>query len=1173
MALPAAPSGSNPTDYFSSQDSDFLDALAKTAFPGDIGFTEPKDAEEEEVDDVDELREFSPPPPNQLALKVPLKRKLEERNPQGEEIYGAARFGDFGQYMKRKRAKLQIQNKDIAGKGGIFHGISVYINGYTNPSIQDLRQLIVRHGGVFQPYLDKKTIVTHIVTNALTPAKITEWKHMKVVRPEWLVDSANRSLLLPWRDYIWKPINRSEATQGTRSSQRSFPSAVPTPSEANISQSSTTISASTSTKPIEQHSYGTPSYAAHESNPIVQRAMHNPDWRAAHTSIAPDFIDGYYKNSRLHHLSAWKAELKELLREAQERAEVENSQEDTNQAATMGEGLSMRGAGLVLRSPTKNKAKTFHTSESRLSTDIKGKGRALDPLEEQRVIMHCDFDCFFVAAGLTKRPELKGKPVVVCHSQGKQGGDASTSEIASASYEARKFGVKNGMSLQQAKKFCPEILTIPYEFELYKQFSLKFYTVLMMHADDLQAVSVDEALIDVTQAVNRFRGRSSSSEDSHELLLKYDPAKAFAEEIRRQVKESTGCEISVGISHNITLARLATRRAKPAKSYHLVPGEVYEFIAPLDIADLHGFGRVAKQKALDQWGTSTLGDLEGKNKATLSAVLGKTTGETLFNLIRGVDERRLENHKERKSVSCDINYGIRFQRNDEVKIFLEQMAKEVASRLDAIQRCGRSITLKVMKRDPSAPVEPPKFLGHGVCNVFSKQTTFSGPRGQLIATNETKCIAEHAWRLLESLDFDPKDLRGLGVQIQKLEPISDGANTKPKSYQNSDEQGQNMLPFKKNVGGGGGDKSGLSSSSMLKSVGGVRAGADTSTSTFIVTHEVPRKDDANDLPSFSQVDQSIFDTLPPEIKQELVNEYKRRSVSPFVAAVSAPAPAPNQPGQLVSYRPLGAAIRDKPPAIPLFPRKASAGPDVRRITAQLDPRRTSSLSPRKSRYNRYTKLPGLASWKVPPSELLKLGIDPEVFAALPKNVQREQITAARMLKTLGYIPQKADDEHVELRPVEPDPGEVTYLPPPKARFIQPPTLKQAGSTAGEKLYFVDTDDVQRVIEQWVLRFKLYPPNKQDIAFFAKWLVKSVDRAQAGDEGMLRAVAVMKWWLVLLKRWWGRYEYGFGYDGGEEDLEEEKRARVGQAWWSAFRGVKEQMDVVARRRFGGKLSLR
>lgn len=181
--------------------------------------------------------------------------------------------------------------------------------------------------------------------------------------------------------------------------------------------------------------------------------MADPAWRAAHTSVSKDFIGGYYKNSRLHHLSTWKAELKELVAQAQERAEKGTTmgheigmEEGEGEGASLGasstrrtldkgkgweSGVSMKDAELVLKNPLKGKAKA--------------KGRTIET--EETVIMHCDFDAFFVSAGLVDRPELKGKPVAVCHSQGGQGGQGSTSEIASASYEARKFGIKNGMRL------------------------------------------------------------------------------------------------------------------------------------------------------------------------------------------------------------------------------------------------------------------------------------------------------------------------------------------------------------------------------------------------------------------------------------------------------------------------------------------------------------------------------------------------------------------------------------------------------------------------------------------------------------------------------------------------------------------------------------------------------
>jgi DNA repair protein REV1 len=157
--------------------------------------------------------------------------------------------------------------------------------------------------------------------------------------------------------------------------------------------------------------------------------------------MAPGFIAGYYANSRLHHLSTWKAELRTLVTEAQERAE----RGDVHNASGSTTGVSMRHAALVMKNPLKGKEKAGSTNE--------------------QVIMHVDFDAFFVSAGLVSRPHLRGKPVVVCHSQHAQGGASSTSEIASASYEARRFGIKNGMSLQQARKLYPDVVTIPYEFD------------------------------------------------------------------------------------------------------------------------------------------------------------------------------------------------------------------------------------------------------------------------------------------------------------------------------------------------------------------------------------------------------------------------------------------------------------------------------------------------------------------------------------------------------------------------------------------------------------------------------------------------------------------------------------------------------------------------------------
>ncbi|KAH7890064.1 hypothetical protein F5I97DRAFT_1934831 [Phlebopus sp. FC_14] len=1069
------------------------------------------------------------------------------------EIYGASRFGHFGEYMHRKRAKLQIQNANMdfgggskEGKSALFRGISVYVNGWTKPSVQDLRQLLLKHGGVFQPYLDKKSLVTHIVTCSLTAAKIRDFKHMKVVRPEWLVDSAAAGVLLPWTDYIFRPGNRVEQSQGSQVGQKTLPqtaqpvastsaerteqpsfdpprsenergkiNGVPTSSSSSVrAQDSNQLEPSPPRSP--RHLYTTdpatyeeaariPGYAAHTSNELAERVMANPQWRAAHTSIAPDFIEGFYKNSRLHHLSMWKAELKNLVAEAQERAENGDPDaaldgSDTFIPTKAGvhahsvEDVSMRSVEFIMRSPSK----------------AKGKQRAVD---DERVIMHCDFDCFFVSAGLVTRPHLRGKPVVVCHSQAGQGGASSTSEIASSSYEARAFGIKNGMSLRQARQLCPTVTTIPYEFERYKSLSLQFYTILMRHADDLQAVSVDEALIEVSSAVARLRASSPRSTDDFAVTL--------AETIRSQVKRATGCEVSIGIAENIQLARIATRRAKPAGLFHLKQEDIHKVLEPLDIDDLHGFGYSTRQKAKDKLGATNLGELAKKSKAALCEALGKGTGETLFNAIRGIDDRKLESDKPRKSVSCDINYGIRFENNEQAEEFIYRMAEEVSRRLESVSMRGRSLTLKIMKRDPSAPKEAPKFMGHGICETFNKQTTVTNAQGS--ATSDSKDIGDHAWRLLKSWNFDPTELRGIGIQIQKLEKGGTG------------DAGQAKLAFHP------ADKppNEAAEERPRSSVPEITAQPPSS------QHDRPPADldknakqpAAHDLPTFSQVDKEVFNALPQDVRMELEREYQRRSNSPL------------------PVKPVSAVTNPRPKKILV------KGANLKRITQQLAPKSGTSISPRKSTL--FAKRAGLAFVRTTDEELRSLNIDPEVFAALPMHMQREQLITARHVKNGGQLMErKVIKDHKRRR--------INYpkKPPPQAQHPQPAVLKQQGKQKGEKLCFTETDDVQLVIEAWVERFTEFPPNQRDVEYFCKFLVQSVE---SSDTGMGKTVAVMKWWLVLLRRNWSFYEQAEPqHVVGTERVTSEK---IGVAWWGAFREVKAKVDAVARKRFGGSISLR
>ncbi|KAJ1947747.1 deoxycytidyl transferase [Kickxella alabastrina] len=195
----------------------------------------------------------------------------------------------------------------------------------------------------------------------------------------------------------------------------------------------------------------------------------NREWVRKNLATENDFIQRYYASSRLHHLSTWKVELKDYV------AQLRRKQDRPSR-------LNQCGGSAIPR---------------------------------DRIIMHVDFDCFFVSASLLSHPYLRDKPVAVCHSQqhhsmDTEDGDglltvstfdqsSSTSQIASCNYIARSFGVKNGMIMSQGRQLCPALMTIPYQFETYKRISLTFYDIITAIADEIQAVSVDEALLDVTE--------------------------------------------------------------------------------------------------------------------------------------------------------------------------------------------------------------------------------------------------------------------------------------------------------------------------------------------------------------------------------------------------------------------------------------------------------------------------------------------------------------------------------------------------------------------------------------------------------------------------------------------------------------------------------------------------
>ncbi|GAC94456.1 hypothetical protein PHSY_002027 [Pseudozyma hubeiensis SY62] len=503
-------------------------------------------------------------------------------------------------------------------------------------------------------------------------------------------------------------------------------------------------------------------YASRPSNTHAARLLASPSWRERNTATSDGFLAGYFAKSRLHHLSTWKTSLQDMVSSA------------------------LREAGRPLG-----------------SSDL--------PKGVQRVIMHIDFDSFFVAVGLKKRPDLQDKPVVVCHGTGfglpaAKAGDenrpadnqsSSTSEIASCSYKAREFGIRNGMSLGQAKRLCPQVETIPYDFEAYNSISLTFYTFLLENSDALQAVSVDEALVDVSLLLQSMRDGDTTAGSLYERYRDHlgwqgqawTAEKQLAEAFRDEIRDRCGCEASIGIGSNILLARLATRKAKPGGSFHLTDDAKQPFLDALDVDDLHGIGWSLRDRVRELLETINIGEILSKtNERRIIAEFGPKKGKMIWDKMHGVDADRLEGNKLRQSVGSHVNYGIRFLTEQEADNFVTGMCQEVAQRARAVKLRGRQVSVQVMVRAKDAPVEAPKFLGHGVCDTHHRSAQVSGPGG--VAIDDEVRIRAAAWPLIRDLKADPKELRGIAISLNKLEPAEGNALSpiKPKG-------GQSVLSF------------------------------------------------------------------------------------------------------------------------------------------------------------------------------------------------------------------------------------------------------------------------------------------------------------------------------------------------------------------------------------------
>lgn len=750
---------------------------------------------------------------------------------QGEE-YEGSKFGGFTDYMRRKKIKLQNLDAELRsqteGNALIFRGIVAHVNGYTQPSLADLHKLIVSHGGGFLQYLDGKTAVTHVIASNLTPKKKVEFARYRIVKPAWVVESVKAGKIMPWENY--RAVDEGEKqkvlgfqngnvvsqantqrhtyreqtdTSWYTSQMRGVANEIDLNVQARLganmddvkdasdteflnkdhdfglaqghdsdgmnagadesfginddlfddvdeseafeqgvgaigstSRVLTSVESEAMSEPADeigrlvepQKSLEKRQLTAEEHNAIL---LSNPHMAKSSTAN-PDFINQYYRESRLHHLSAWKAELKAQLQ-----------------------------------------ARAMQKTASQTIQHRRAPGA-------RRYVMHVDFDSFFAAVSLRKNPGLAEKPVVIAH------GSGPGSEIASCNYPARVFGVKNGMWMKNALELCPDLKVLPYDYNAYEEASKHFYDAILAMDGIVQSISIDEALIDVSVQCIHAGGSDGKAMSEGSIYHEQEKASHLASSLRRWVKEKTGCEVSVGIGNNILLAKVALRKAKPAGQYLIKPEEVLDFIGELTVTDLPGVAYSIGGK-LEEIGIKYVKDIRTITKERLMNTLGPKTGEKLWDFSRGVDKAEVGEQVVRKSVSAEINWGIRFVTQQQAEEFVQCLCDELRKRLLENLVKGKQLTMKIMRRAADAPIDPPKNLGHGKCDTFNKSVLLG------VATNDSEVLGKEAISILRGYGFSPGELRGLGVQMQKLEPLKPAVSAASLAVDNS----QRRLQFKK----------------------------------------------------------------------------------------------------------------------------------------------------------------------------------------------------------------------------------------------------------------------------------------------------------------------------------------------------------------------------------------
>ncbi|MFD0420118.1 DNA polymerase IV, partial [Streptomyces sp. NPDC127108] len=338
-------------------------------------------------------------------------------------------------------------------------------------------------------------------------------------------------------------------------------------------------------------------------------------------------------------------------------------------------------------------------------------------------ILHLDMDAFYASAEQAAKPSLRGKAVVV-------GGLGPRGVVATASYEARRFGVHSAMPMGQARRLAPNAAYLVPRFSFYREISDQVMRLLRELSPLVEPLSLDEAFVDLEA------GGVASDEAA---------ARAVGERLRADILRVTGLTGSVGLAVSKMLAKIASEQAKPDGLLLISPGSERELLAPMTVRTLPGVGP-ATGDHLRRAGITTVGELAEAGEDELVRLLGKAHGGSLYAMALARDERPVVAERDTKSVSVEDTYDVDIHDRVRVRMEVARLADRCVQRLRDAGHSGRTIVLKVRRFDFS---------------TLTRSETLRGP------TDDPGVVREAAARLLESVDTTG-GVRLLGVGVSGL---------------------------------------------------------------------------------------------------------------------------------------------------------------------------------------------------------------------------------------------------------------------------------------------------------------------------------------------------------------------------------------------------------------------